>query len=195
MRKIVRRYAVAIVSDRQSHPAHGPIPGRPPGPLAGSNHGVELQKHPPPLGHRVPRVQHQIHHDLLDHPWIDTHRRDLGGGLDFEHRVFAQEAVEEPVHAGNNVGEVGRFDRDDLPPAEGQQLSGQAGGAAGRALDLKDTAPRLSAQVRIRGEERGIPQDGRQQIIEVMSNASRQLTHGLHFLRLAQPFLERVAGR
>src|SRR5215813_5704090 len=82
-----------------------------------------------------------------------------------------------------------------LPAAEGKQLPGEDTGTIGRTQDLLQSVPLWIRRTGSVQEHLGISANDRQEIIEVMSDASRQPAYGLHLLSLTELFLQFPAGR
>jgi hypothetical protein len=75
-------------------------------------------------------------------------------------------------------------------PAECQQLARQGGSALAGRTDFFEVVPDGSVSGDFVEDQVGVAEDRGQQIVEVVSDASGQLTDRLHFLRVAQLFLE-----
>jgi len=74
-------------------------------------------------------------------------------------------------------------------PAEHQQLSGQPDRTLRRRGDLADVpALRLRNSAALR-QQIGVPEDRRQDVVEIVRHARGQLADGFHLLRLAQLLL------
>ncbi len=77
-----------------------------------------------------------------------------------------------------------------------KQLPRQVGGAVGVLLDLHDIGEGRIARLVARQQQIAKTDDRRQQIVEVMRDAARELADGLHLLRLRELHLERfLLGR
>ena len=89
--------------------------------------------------HGVVRVDRQVHDDLLDLSGIGLDHADVR----IEHRaeldeVLADQPSQHGFHARHEHVEIHQLRRDELAPAEGEQLGGQARGAIGGLLDFLD---------------------------------------------------------
>ena len=89
--------------------------------------------------------------------------------------------------------EVEHLRRDDLAAAEHQQLAGQRRGAVGGAADLGDVVVDRVLGLELLLGEVDAGQDHRQQVVEVVRDAARELADALQPLRLAEPLLELLA--
>jgi len=74
---------------------------------------------------------------------------------------------------------------DQLPPAEGQQLPGQAGRPGGGLADLVCRFLLQWAEL-CPGQQRGMALDDGQNIIEIVRNSAGELAYGFHLLRLSK---------
>ena len=81
----------------------------------------------------------------------------------------------------------------DLLPAEGHQLAGESGGPRARLLDFRDVRLARVVRIEIRQQQLAMPQDLRQQVVEVVRHAAGQQSDRLHFLRLEILLLQRPA--
>ena len=84
--------------------------------------------------------------------------------------------------------------RQDLPAAEGEQLSGQRRGAIGGVEDLLDVGVQRRALQGLHQQLRVAANRG-EQVVEVVRDAARQPADRLHLLRVTQLFLELAARR
>ena len=117
---------------------------------------------------------------------------DLGravGRRDLELHVLAEAAAQERLHARDDRIEVDDARLGAIPLRERQELTNQGRAANRRFLDLV----RVLAWSAIRDvihQQLGRREDRRQQIVEVVGNATRELTHGLEPLRAAERLFE-----
>jgi hypothetical protein len=75
-------------------------------------------------------------------------------------------------------------------PTEGHQLSHELARRVRNLLDLGDVLERVGREPRFEREQIGGAEDHREQIVEVVSDAPREPTHGLQLLALADALLE-----
>ena len=96
-------------------------------------------------GHGVAGIDDEVHDDLLDLAGIgvDIAERGIVGGGEFD--VLADEAAQHFIHAGDDFVQLNDAGLEDLLAAEGEQLAGERGGAAGGFLDLLDMLLRSSS--------------------------------------------------
>ncbi len=96
------------------------------------------------------------------------------------------------------VGDLAQIHDLDLPhaaAAEGEQLPGEIGGPLRRGHDLLDAFLEVVGIGRHVQEKRGLHLDHREEIVEVMRDAARELTDGLHLLGLPELILKLAAHR
>src|SRR5690606_15006410 len=79
--------------------------------------------------------------------------------------------------------------------AERQQLPGKPRRTHARVTHLAQRSEQLVLILVSREEELRMTGDDREQVVEVVSNPARELTDGVHLLRLLQLLLERTLPR
>ena len=95
---------------------------------------------------------------------------------------------EQRPHVSDDGVEVQHLTHHHLPPAEGEQLADQRGAAIGRALGSPSSRERSSGFLVSASSSSTLPEDDRQQVVEVVRDAAGQQPHRLHPLRIAQRF-------
>jgi hypothetical protein len=104
--------------------------------------------------------------------------------------VLANEAGEHLPHFGYDSIQIEHTRLQDLHAAEGEQLPGHGDGAAGGFLNLLDAAALQGVSAGPVGEDVGVAANDGKQIIKIMGDATREPTHGLHLMGLAQALLK-----
>ena len=146
----------------------------------------------PPVGIASRAVDRQVEHDLLDLRAVGEHRGKAGRGQHRDLDVLADQPPQHRQQRGGDLAEVERMRVEHLLAGEGEQLAGELGGALGRALDLEQlVAARAGADPPPR--DLAVPADHRQQVVEVVRDAARELADRLHLLRLPELVLEPAA--
>ncbi len=79
-------------------------------------------------------------------------------------------------------------------PAEGEQLSREAGRPLAGLLDLEEILPRSDRRRQPFQHQLAEPENRRQHVVEVVRDAAGELADRLQLLRLAQLFLEQRAA-
>ncbi len=133
--------------------------------------------------HRVSRVDHEIHEHPLDLSAIAHDGRHHRRGLVVDHDAIANQAPKHRQQILDEIVQVERRRLHHLPAAEGEQLFRQVGRAIGGLLDLGDLflAPVAGE---LHGQPVRVPENGRQEVVEVMGHAAGELADGLHLLAL-----------
>ena len=98
------------------------------------------------------------------------------------------------LQVGDELVEIERLQPERLPATDRQELTGQVGGAGRRPLDLLDKLAPGIVRVELVEEQRRETVDDRQHVVEVVGDATRQLSDRVHLLRLAQARLEVTLG-
>ena len=143
-------------------------------------------------GHGVAGVHDEVHQHLLELPGVGADRPQRGVVRHGDHDPLSDETVEKMAEVGQRVPQVDELRRQRLLAREGEQLAHQGRRPVGVLRDL--------VQVRIIGVRVVAPQhqkvamarDRRQQVVEVMRDAARQLADGLHLLALHELRFQRL---
>ena len=125
------------------------------------------------LRHGVAGVEREVDQHLFELRGIGAHRPQVRRQLQIDRDVLADQAVEHAAHVGDALVEHDDFRREDLPPAEREQLSGQRRRAIGRVEDLLDVGLERRA-VQLLQQQLGIAADRGQQVVEVVRDAARE---------------------
>ena len=102
----------------------------------------------------VPRVDHQVHEDLLELTAIGAHRGQAPGERRGELDVLADHPAQHGDHVHDQMVQVDRDGLHHVAPAERQELLGQRRGAARGLDDLFDVVPLLTVGRRDRARKR-----------------------------------------
>ena len=114
---------------------------------------------------------------------------ECGLAIDGHLDPLAHQAAQHPVELRHDDVQVEHLRLQHLPPAEGQQLLRERGRPLAGALDFKHLLDGgLVAGQRI-VKQAAVADDGREQVVEVVSDAAGEPADGLHFLRLAKMLL------
>ena len=141
------------------------------------------------LGHRVARVDDQVHDHLLDLPGVGLDAAQIGRRRDGQPDVLADQASQHLLKLHDDRVQIQDLGLEDLLPAEGQELPGQRGGPLSGLSDLVDVPAHLVVAGETREQELGVAVDDRQQIVEVVGDAPRQSPDRLDLLGLPQLLL------
>ena len=141
-------------------------------------------------GHGVPGVGRQVDQHLLDLADVGLDRR-VSAADDPHLDVLADEPLQQFFDAFQDRFELHVLEAHHLLPAERQQALRQVGGPLGGREDIVHVRPQGVVLGELHLKQAPVPGDGRQDIVEVVGHAAGQSAHCLHFLRMAQLFLER----
>ena len=142
------------------------------------------------IGHRVARIDHEVHHHLLELHEVGLHRPDALLVIDMERDLLA----DQPLEQHRQIVDVGR-DFEDLRPQrlaarEGKKLPRQSGGPVRALLDRHQIVEARIARLVLEQQEVREADDGREHVVEVVRDAAGELAHGLHLLALRELSLE-----
>ena len=139
----------------------------------------------PAVGHRVARVDGEVHDDLLELPAVGDDGHHVRVGADDELQVGAEQPLEHRPHADDGLGDVdGRRRRRPLP-GERQELRRQLRRAARRALDLLHGMD-VRLALHLPRQDAGVAGDHRHEVVEVVRDAARETAERLEALGLAE---------
>src|SRR6478752_4668912 len=145
-------------------------------------------------GHRVPGVDRQVHHDLLELRRIGADDHGLRAEDRLEPDVLADQASQQAVHPLDDVTQVDVVGLERLAPAERKQLAGQVACPDRGVADGGHLLPAGVASVELALQQVAVADHRRHQVVEVVRDAAGELADGLHLLRLAQLLLELMAA-
>ena len=153
------------------------------GPVEDHRLGRDAQR--PAVGHRVARVDGEVHEDLLELPPVGDDGDHVALRADDELQLGAEQPLEHRPHAHDGLGDVdGRRRRGPLP-GERQELRRQLRSATGRALDLLDRVHARLA-LHLARQDAGVAGDDRHEVVEVVCDAAREAPERLEALGLAE---------
>src|SRR6202022_391882 len=140
--------------------------------------------------HRISRVDDEVHQHLFELPWIRVDC--LNGGVEgyLELDIFSDEAAEHLLEAADDVVNVHHSWLHHLLPAEREQLSSETGGTIRSRRNLLHVLTVLTRTEPLY-EHCAVAHDHREEVIEVVSDAARELSDGLHFGCLTNLRLQR----
>lgn len=162
--------------------------------------GVDPQR--AAVWHRVAGVDGEVDQDLLHLPRVDQDRIEPLRERALQLHVLAEGAQQQLFDLTHHVVDVDDLGLDDLASREGEQLVGQVRRSLAGEADLLDViaraAPALPTTIcgcrcEILRDEGGIVDDHREQVVEVMGNASGKLPEALQALSLVELVLQSLA--
>ena len=141
------------------------------------------------VGHRVARVDRQIHQDLVQLPGVCQHASQRRAQNGFQPDIFADYPPQHLLHLNDDVVQVHFLGLNNLFPAKHQQLPAQRRGALAGGSDLGDQLVQCVVRRQLADEHVAVPVDHREEVVEIVRHASRQAADRLQLLRLQQPGL------
>jgi len=134
-------------------------------------------------------IGHQVHHHLLELGAIGFQGRQALLQIEIEGDPLAEAHGQQVPHLAHQVVQVLGFHLQGGLSAVGQKLLGELGGPQHRALRPIQVALERRALHELGLGQVQIAQDGGQQVVEVVGDASRQHSEALQLLGLALGFL------
>jgi hypothetical protein len=138
----------------------------------------------PAVRHGVARVDGEVHEHLVEltRVGLDAAQVGIQGGGELD--VLPDQPPQHLLHVRDEVVEVDNLRLEDLLPAEGQKLPGQARRALRRFQDLIDLPLEGIAVPQLPQRDLPVAGDDAEQIVEVVGHAAGEASHCLHLLRL-----------
>ena len=149
-----------------------------------------LDQQLPTLRHRIAGVDYEVRNHLLDLPGVRAHVADIGGEVETQVDVFANETPEHFVEVPDQIVDAQHDRVEHLLAAEREQLAGEGRGPLRRPADFLHVFARVTSRRELLGEQVGVPEDRRQHIVEVVGQSPRQPPDGFHLLRLPELMLQ-----
>jgi hypothetical protein len=144
----------------------------------------------PPAGHRVPGIHHEVDENLLDLAGVGDRRAGVGGELEVEHDVLAEDLAKHGVGLSDHPVEVEDPGLGHLPAAEREELSDQPSAAVGCLQDLGGAVPLRAIGWEGGDEHLGEAGHGGEEVVEVVGDATSEPADRLHLLGLAHLLLD-----
>ena len=185
---LVRHPRARVAHGQQYVLARRGVGVRPPVPLPHPEH-ARLDGQRPAAGHRVLRVDRQVQNHLLHLCRIGPHPGRGAGQVGDEGDVLPEEVAEEPGRPRHRLVEVENFWLGSGLAAEGQKLRRQPRGPLARGRHL---VYEVAVRTRVREfveKDLGVPVDDRQQVVEVVRDATGQKPRRLRLLRVPELLL------
>jgi hypothetical protein len=142
--------------------------------------------------HRVARVDDKVHQHLLELAFVSPHKPQVRIVREGERDLLPREPIEEMCEVRQRVAQVEELGLERLLAREGEELAHEARRAVGVLVDLLKVGIIRMARVALQQKQVAVPADGRQQVVEIVRDAARELADGLHLLALHELRLERL---
>jgi hypothetical protein len=149
-------------------------------------------------GHGVPCVRREVHQHLLELEGVGEDRKAplsrrtleafragpvAGGAVDQAALdVLPDHAPQEFLHLAHDVVQVHDPALDGLPPAEQEELLGEVRRPLGGLEHARDVVPPRVVVRHVHERDVPVPDDGRQDVVEVVGHPPRQGPDGFHLL-------------
>src|SRR5690348_15246702 len=148
-------------------------------------------------GHRVAGVDGEIHNHLLDLALVSFDPRYVGRKRGAHGNVLAQYAREHLDHVADQIVQVQDRRGQNLLPTKGQKLARERSRPLPCFFNFFNMLDQGVLPAELSLEKLSVADNDAQEIVEVVSNSSRQPADGLHFsghlqLALEDPFLRYV---
>ena len=140
----------------------------------------------PPCRHRIARVDRQVQNDLLELSGVRSHGPQPIRGPRLEHDPLSNQPLQHRPRAIDDVVQVQHRRLQLLLPAEHHELSRQVGREFRRLADGVHLRGARIARREVVRKHLDVPDDGRQQVVEIVRDAARELAHGFDLLRMAE---------
>ncbi len=138
------------------------------------------------MRHRVPRVDDEVHDDLLDLAAIHARVLEIGRQGHAHIDVLPDEPGQHLAEAAHDVVEALHGGLENLLPAEGQELAGEPGRPLRRFLHFLEPGPEPVLGRHLAEGQLRLRRDHREEIVEVMGHAASKATDGVHLLGLSE---------
>jgi len=147
----------------------------------------------PSVGESISGVESEVDEDLFDLGGIDSDQAEVFGEVEFQADFFADEASEEVFDSPDGLIEIEDDGFDSLSASEGEELSGEGGGAVSGILDGFETFLGGGRHPGLGQEHVGVARDDGEEVVEVVGDSSGEESDGFHFLGVLELFLEVAA--
>ena len=134
--------------------------------------------------HRIPGIHRQVHNDLFQLPRVGPNSAQVRRESRVQLDVLPDQSPEQFPCIRDQRIQVHHPRFEHLLPAEDEQLAGEPGGALPSPANLGDILVCPRSRHEVREQQLGAPEDSREDVVEIVRDASRQPSDGLHLLRL-----------
>ena len=148
------------------------------------HHVGRLQRHRAPAGHRITGVQRQVHDHLVHLSRIGPQRPEIVGQRRAQLDLLANDPFQHGAQFGDDHIQVQHPRFRDIPPAEAEQLLGQAGCPLARLPDMYRVPPQRVGRIQFPLQQMRAQLDNGQQVVEIVGDAACQPAQRFHLLRL-----------
>jgi hypothetical protein len=146
------------------------------------------------IGHRVQRVHDQVHQYLFDLAPVRFNAPEIGSHIEHHLDVLSHQGLEHRIHIPYDRVQIQHAGLKDLLPAECQQLAGDTGSLLRGVVDEQQFGTHRMILAQPSEQDFTAPDDHRQQIVEIVSDASGETSHSFHLVRGLDFFLKSQPG-
>ncbi len=137
-----------------------------------------------PCRHRIPGIDRKVQDHLFDLARIDPDQTQLGMKTRDDVDVLTDQAAQHPVQGFHGGVQVQYHDLQDLLATERQELRRERYGAlASLPYRFRVVPAHIVGRKRLL-QQLVVPENGREQVVEVVGDPARQTSDGLHLLGL-----------
>jgi len=182
----ILRHACSCVSNGQHHVLPGGDIGHGRDVFVVEHRVRQLHRQPAAVGHRVSRIDREIEDHVLELMDVDQRVPQSARDDRLDTYRFTERAPKQIVHAAKRRRQIDDHGLQRLLAAEREQLRRELRAAVDRVDGLADPLARPRIAVMPAVEQFEIAAQYLQQVVEVVSDAARQLAHGFHLLGAKQ---------
>src|SRR5262249_53223236 len=132
--------------------------------------------------HRVARVHHQVHDDLLELGTVCANGAQIRGENSAHSDVFTDQASKHLLKILHECIEIEDLGLQNLSPTESKQLACERSRASRGVVNTFETAAIFRRRAAVQ-EKAAVASDYREEIVEVVRNAACQPANRFHLLR------------
>ncbi len=190
-----RERALVHARPRVAHDERDPAAGleRRPGSIRRDDLREALDRELAARGHGVARVDDEVEEHLLELGAVHLDRARARSEGGHELYVLADHPPEDELHVAYDRAQLDDRRREDLPPAEREELPREPRRVLERRGDVLEVLPALLVAREVAEEELRVALDDGQDVVEVVGDPSGEPPDRLHLLRLAELLLEELA--
>ncbi|WP_242664231.1 hypothetical protein [Chlorobium sp. N1] len=155
-----------------------------------SRNGCRLYQKRTAALHGVLGVDGKVHHDLLDLSEVPPDGKRLFRQREIHDDVILHGPAQELLEPPDGGIEVEHMKIESLAAAEDEKLADKVAGPDSGAMDCADILETLVIGTELVVEDLGIPENRRQEIVEVVGHPAGKPADGLHLLRLGKRLLQ-----
>src|SRR5438309_2056624 len=154
---------------------------------------VRLDRERAAVRHRVASVDRKVEEHLVDLTGVGANGAEGWRQDGDQLHLLSNQAAQHLVRVGDDVVQVEDPRLDGLAAAEGQQLPREVAGGLRGATDLVEILAMGAVGGKVEKDQIRVPENRRQDVVEIVGDPAGQRAKGVHLLRLPQLLLELFA--